>query len=243
MSKLPAIVFTDWDGTVTLQDSNDFLTDNLGFGKENRLEINQAILEEKQTFRDAFRVMLESINTPFPECIDYLLKHVKLDPGFKDFYEQCESRGIPVIVVSSGMRPIIHALLKKLLGEEAAGNIEIISNDVEVDPETSKWHIVYKHPESGFGHDKAQSIKQYLRIHGYDQNTPTLFYCGDGVSDLSAAKETNLLFAKHGKDLIKYCEREGIPYTQFQDFNEILSKVSNILSGARTIDSYIENST
>jgi 2-hydroxy-3-keto-5-methylthiopentenyl-1-phosphate phosphatase len=32
-----------------------------------------------------------------------------------------------------------------------------------------------------------------------------MFYAGDGVSDLSAAKETDLLFAKkgHGKSFIK----------------------------------------
>lgn len=29
-----AVIFTDFDGTVTLEDSNDYLTDTLGFGKE-----------------------------------------------------------------------------------------------------------------------------------------------------------------------------------------------------------------
>jgi len=34
---------------------------------------------------------------------------------------------------------------------------------------------------------------------------PTLFYAGDGVSDLSAARETDLLFAKKGHGMIMDC--------------------------------------
>ena len=241
----PAIVFTDWDGTVTLQDSNDYLTENIGFGRPKRLEINDDILDGKISFRDGFRQMLDSITTPFPECIDYLLKHIQLDPGFKEFYQWCAAEGIPVIVVSSGMKPIIYALLKNLVGEEAIKNIEIMSNDVAENPSApGGWEIVYKDPESDFGHDKSKSIREYLVKHGYTDASklPLMFYCGDGVSDLSAAKETNLLFAKHGKDLIKYCIREGIPYTEFNSFADIFAKTKAIVdAGGSNIKDYIEN--
>lgn len=238
----PAIVFTDWDGTVTLQDSNDYLTENLGFGRPKRLEINDDILNGKISFRDGFKLMLDSIDTPFPECIDFLLENVQLDPGFKDFYEWAESKGIPVIVVSSGMKPIIYSLLKKLVGDKAIENIEIVSNEVLIE-ESKKWDIVYKDPHSPFGHDKSNSIKEYLTLHGYTakESTPTLFYCGDGVSDLSAAKETDLLFAKHGKDLITYCKRENIPYTEFNNFEDILNKIRVIVHENGSIEQFLEN--
>jgi 2-hydroxy-3-keto-5-methylthiopentenyl-1-phosphate phosphatase len=45
------------------------------------------------------------------------------------------------------------------------------------------------------GHDKSIEIRKYSSL----PNRPTMFYAGDGVSDLSAAKETDLLFAKAGK--------------------------------------------
>ncbi|RCK55105.1 hypothetical protein Cantr_04241 [Candida viswanathii] len=241
----PAIVFSDWDGTITLQDSNDYLTDNIGMGYDNRMIINDKILEGTENFREGFRDMLASINKPFNECIEILLANVKLDPGFKKYYEYCQSKGIPIIVISSGMKPIIHALLEKLIGAEAIKNIEIISNDVRIDGDN--WEILFKDPDSEFGHDKAKSIKDYLVKHGYegdaDTPRPTLFYNGDGVSDLSAAKETNLLFAKHGKDLIKYCIREKIPYTEFNDFEDILTKMSNVIEGKKSIEYYVENPT
>ncbi|WPK24702.1 hypothetical protein PUMCH_001985 [Australozyma saopauloensis] len=239
---VPAIVFTDWDGTVTLQDSNDYLTENLGFGRPRRLEINDEILNGEKSFKDGFSEMLRSIPTPFPECIDYLLKHVNLDPGFKEFYTWCKSKNIPVIVVSSGMTPIIRALLANLVGEDVVEDIEIISNSVNIDEETGKWEIVYKDPDTGFGHDKSKSIREYLSKKGYTaENMPALFYCGDGVSDLSAAKETDLLFAKHGRDLITYCKRENIPYTEFEDFADIFSKTKSIIEDGKQIADYIEN--
>jgi 2-hydroxy-3-keto-5-methylthiopentenyl-1-phosphate phosphatase len=85
-----------------------------------------------------------------------------------------------------------------------------------------------------------------------------MFYAGDGVSDLSAAKETDLLFAKQGRgkpnpssplnrmsnkvlrssqyadkdiDLIQYCIRENIPYREFEDWSEILSTLKDIIAG------------
>ena len=56
---------------------------------------------------------------------------------------------------------------------------------------------------SHFGHDKSIEIRQYAKLP--DSIRPIMFYAGDGVSDLSAAKETDLLFAKkgHGKAFFK----------------------------------------
>lgn len=228
----PAIVFTDWDGTVTLQDSNDAMTDNLGYGAERRLFLNKEILEGRWNFRNGFADMLESIKTPFPECIDYLKKNVELDPGFAGFYHWAVAHNIPVVVVSSGMRPVIHALLEKLLGTEAADSIPIVSNEVLV-KEDGSWSIQFR-DETDFGHDKSRAIRPYAEViskRPKDEQIP-LFYCGDGVSDLSAAKETNLLFAKEGRDLITYCLREKINFVEFKDFNNIKHGIIKYLKDA-----------
>lgn len=139
--------------------------------------------------------MLESVsaNKPFDECVALLRANIKLDPGFSTFYTWCLSQNIPVIVLSSGMEPIIRALLTDLVGPTAE-KINIISNQVKINEDKS-WQIVY-HDISDFGHDKSLAIKPYANLPKGER--PTLFYCGDGVSDLSAARETDLLFAKAG---------------------------------------------
>ena len=152
--------------------------------------------------------MLDSVSTPFPECVKTLIDNIKLDPYFKDFYQWARANGIPVVVLSSGMVPIIRALLIHLVGPEAE-EIEIVANDVQDKPGMSKeqkggWTIKF-HDDSGFGHDKSLAIRPYQEhIAKLPENErPTLLYAGDGVSDLSAARETDLLFAKKGHGLYR----------------------------------------
>ena len=196
--------------------------------------------------------MMDSVKTPYPECIKKLCDNIKLDPYFNDFYKWSRENGVPVIVLSSGMTPIIRALLVHLVGPEG-NDIEIVSNDVADRPpkkqeEEGGWQIQF-HDESGFGHDKSLTIRPYAKYFEEHPNEPrpTMFYAGDGVSDLSAARETDLLFAKkgHGKlpketkvvtkltdlpsDLITYCEREDVPFTVFEDWQSILATTKDIL--------------
>ncbi|EMC91684.1 hypothetical protein BAUCODRAFT_152078 [Baudoinia panamericana UAMH 10762] len=230
------IFFTDFDGTITLQDSNDFMTDNIGFGGEKRRQGNKDVLEGKDTFRDSFRKMMDSVTTPYPECIDYLVKNIKLDPYFNEYLEWSLANKIPTVVVSSGMQPIIRAILKNLVGDNHE-KLDIISNEVEARPgktidQEGGWQIKY-HDDSGFGHDKSLSIRPYANLPA--DKRPTLFYAGDGVSDLSAASETDLLFAKKGHDLIRYCVKEDVPFTVFEDWSTILEKVKEIVAGKTTV--------
>ncbi|MCJ1472447.1 hypothetical protein MMC13_001095 [Lambiella insularis] len=235
------IFFTDFDGTITLQDSNDYLTDNLGFGQKRRKELNADCLDGRATFRDTFLEMLNSITTPLPACISYLCAHITLDPHFSTFFAYAQSHCIPIIVLSSGMQPIIRALLTHLLGP-AASAIEIVCNDAVPRPgkslaDPAGWTIAF-HDASGFGHDKSLAIRPYAaHVRGMPQRErPVLLYAGDGVSDLSAARETDLLFAKRGRDLVTFCEREGVPFTVFGDWGEILRTVRGVVEGKTSVD-------
>lgn len=49
--------------------------------------------------------MLDSVPTPFAEAAKVLSDNIKLDPGFKAFYNYCKANGIPVIIVSSSVPP------------------------------------------------------------------------------------------------------------------------------------------
>lgn len=117
------------------------------------------------------------------------------------------------------MTPIIRAVLSAVLPSEA-DSIEIIANEVKFsDPSdpNSHWEIIYRHPHSHHGHDKSKAILPYRDLPG----ERVLFFCGDGVSDLSAAAHADVLFAKEmangDSDLMKYCKREKIAHVPFTD--------------------------
>lgn len=91
--------------------------------------------------------MLESVHTPFSKCIEYLVAHVQLDPHFKEFFEWANQNNVPVVVLSSGMEPIIRALFKSFLGNDA-DKIQIIANSVRAKPgktieDEDGWEIVF----------------------------------------------------------------------------------------------------
>lgn len=180
--------------------------------------------------------MMDSVTQPYDKCIDMLVENIKLDPGFNDYFQWALSQNIPTVVLSSGMEPIIRAILKNLVGKDH-DKIDIISNDIKGRPgksidEEGGWELVF-HDESDFGHDKSLAIRPYANLPA--EQRPTLFYAGDGVSDLSAARETDLLFAKKGHDLVEYCERENVPFTIFEDWHQIEAKVKEIVSGKITV--------
>lgn len=90
---------------------------------------------------------MDSVTRPFPQCIDYLVENIKLDPGFNDYFQWALSVNMPTVVVSSGMEPIIRAVLKNLVGKDH-DKIEIISNDVKARPgktidQEGGWEIEY----------------------------------------------------------------------------------------------------
>ena len=129
--------------------------------------------------------MMDSVSTPFPECIRLLCENIKLDPHFSDFYQWSRQVGIPVIILSSGMTPVIRSLLLKLIGPEAK-DIEIVSNEVEDRPPKKKeeeggWQIKF-HDDSGFGHDKSLTIRPYVKHFNEhpEESRPVLLYAGDG---------------------------------------------------------------
>lgn len=141
------IFFSDFDGTITTRDSNDFLTDNIGYGEKLRKQGNQDVLHDKMTFRDSFQGMMDSVKTPYDQCIKLLVENIKLDPHFKEFYTWARQNNIPVVVLSSGMVPIIRGLLVHLLGPEGE-DIQIVSNDVASRDgkninEEGGWQIVF----------------------------------------------------------------------------------------------------
>ncbi|KIJ59962.1 hypothetical protein HYDPIDRAFT_32692 [Hydnomerulius pinastri MD-312] len=254
------VVLSDWDGTITTCDSNDYITDNYGMGFEGRVGLNKEILEfdtsggkTGKSFKDAFEDMLNSVSAKghsLDACKTYLTtrgsdgkRPVDFTDGFIDFKRYCNSQGIPFTIVSSGMDELIRAVLNELasgdqVSEEAVKDITIVSNGVMHDGKGNNWHVIWRHPESSYGHDKSKAILPYKERRQLDGKGPLVFFFGDGVSDLSAAQHADVLFVKvtgvdEKDNLKKHCEKAGIAYIPFLDFTEAQGKVNDIVTGKK----------
>jgi len=62
-----------------------------------------------------------------------------------------------------------------------------------------------------------------------DGTIPLIVFIGDGVSDLPAAREADVLFARRGLRLEEYCIENKIPYIAFDTFADIEKEVKAIM--------------
>ncbi|CAO3694814.1 unnamed protein product [Umbelopsis ramanniana] len=222
-------VYSDFDGTISLQDTGCLLIDHprcLGF--KRRRELDHLIMNKDVSFRDGLEEMWAAVTLTWEEAWKDHLEAVKVDPGFSSFYDYCKSVGVPVKIVSSGIYPVIEQIMENFIGDRAK-EIEIISNGGGVDGR--KWNIQWR-DDTSFGHDKSLTLKQARKAA-----TPeTIFvFCGDGVSDISAAQHADILFARHGRDLETWCQKENVPFLGFDTFSEVEEIVAKLVEGKVTL--------
>ncbi|KAG0082155.1 hypothetical protein BGZ93_002070 [Podila epicladia] len=229
-------VFSDFDGTISMEDTGCIIIDT-GFGTENRQAMDLQILHHELTFLEAMDVWWGSVKLTHTEGMD-LLRSVPIDPGFVSFYNYAIKHNVPFSVVSCGLDFIIQEYLGWFLGDEAAAKVTILANYGKV-TEDKKWLVKYR-DDSPHSHDKSVCIKEsklaFLnkndKIPGQDH---IIVFCGDGISDLSAAREADILFARRGRNLEKYCRTHKIPFTAFDTFDQVTATIQGLTDGSLTM--------
>merc|ERR1711981_996030 len=143
----------------------------------------------------------------------------------------CLNNGIPFNVISAGLRPVLRKVLDHFLGEEKSQNIDIIANDAII-PQDGQggWTPVWLH-DTELGHDKKRSVNEARareQLACENGTIPLIVFIGDGVSDLPAAREADVLFARRGLKLEEYCVEHKLPYIPFDTFADIQKEVIKI---------------
>ncbi|KAI8081316.1 HAD-like domain-containing protein [Halteromyces radiatus] len=219
-------VFSDFDGTLCYDDTGVLLIDDpRSLGSEKRKQLDKAILNGQLTYRDGVKSMWDSVTMTMEEAWTDHLDKARVDRGFPEFHKYCQNNDIPITVVSSGLYPLLERMMIKFLGENDAKDIKIISNDVHIDGRN--WNVQW-HDDSPYGNDKSKALQQARE----NSSSDTIFiFCGDGISDISAAKHADVLFARKGRDLEIHCHRESIPFIPFDSFDDILVVLNSLVTG------------
>ncbi|KAI1467999.1 HAD-like domain-containing protein [Daldinia caldariorum] len=234
-NKRKIICFSDFDGTIFMQDTGHVLFDNHGCGSERREKLDEQIKSGERSFRDVSEEMWGSLNVPFDDGFEVMKKNLEIDPDFEGFHRYCLAHDIPFNVISAGLKPILRRVLDTFLGEEASSRIDIVANDAHISADGSEWKPIWRH-DTELGHDKAQSITEARRQAEEDLRSerggaavvPLIVFIGDGVSDLPAAREADVLFARRGLRLEEYCREHAIAYVPFDTFADIQREIERI---------------
>ncbi|MCJ1308762.1 hypothetical protein MMC25_002416 [Agyrium rufum] len=231
-TKRKIICFSDFDGTIFMQDTGHVLFDSHGCGAERREILDQQIKTGERSFKEVSEEMWGSLNVPFDDGFEVMKTALEIDPDFQTFHKFCIANSIPFNVISAGLKPILKRVLDTFLGEEEASHIDIVANNAEINTPGTEWKPVWLH-DCDLGHDKALSVQEartMASLECSETNTiPLIVFIGDGVSDLPAARQADVLFARRGLRLEEYCIENKIAYIPFDTFADIQKEIQALM--------------
>lgn len=216
-----------------MQDTGHVLFDNFGCGSKRRNVLDEQIKTGERSFREVSEEMWGSLNVPFDDGFEIMEESLDIDPDFRSFHKFCIDNSIPFNVISAGLKPVLRRVLDTFLGEEESKHIDIVANDANINQDGSEWKVVWRH-DTELGHDKALSIQEARAdaeadLAGDDGTVPLIVFIGDGVSDLPAARQADVLFARRGLRLEEYCVENDISYIPFDTFAGIQQELEQVM--------------
>ncbi|KAG1519170.1 hypothetical protein G6F52_008880 [Rhizopus delemar] len=100
-NKIKVQVFTDFDGTLSLDDTGLLLIDDhRSLGPKRRRELEEAVMENRIKYKDALQEMWENVHISWEEAWNEYLDDCKIDPGFPSFNDYCQQNQFPVTILS-----------------------------------------------------------------------------------------------------------------------------------------------
>lgn len=205
-------VFCDFDGTISTNDvGNEFFTkftngkaiefvDIWKAGKIDSSEMYLKSIEQLQLSKDQFNEFIAG---------------QEIDPNFLDFVKLCETFSLQLYILSDGMDLYINPLLER----NELDYLTVYSNKLF----WQNGKLAAEFPYYQWSCGRCANCKGYhfrrLREPG-DQ----MILIGDGLSDTCAAKEADLVYAKN--NLVSYCIDKNIDFIQYNDFSDIINKLT-----------------
>ena len=202
-------VFTDFDGTITEQDTLVHLLDR--YAGPEWLEIERRVEDGELSEELGLREEIALLTVPWEEALASVLERVPVDPGFAGFAALCEARGWPLTILSGGLEPLIRAVLAR----EGLERVPLRANGLGFEPD-GRWRVI---PAAT---PRINALCNHCKSHwladAAGNGTRTL-YIGDGTTDRCPAGRADLVFAKGA--LAEWCEARGLAHRRFARFDEI----------------------
>ncbi len=205
-------VFCDFDGTVSRGDVGDAFFRQFCSGPVDKWIERWA--HGGMNSRQLYLKLLARFQAT-PEQVDEFIADQELDPAFPPFAEFCRRGGIPLTILSDGMDLYILPLLKR----NGLQGLTVYSNEMSWCPETG-WRMAF--PYAAHSCPRCANCKGYhlRRLRGPEDE---MIFVGDGLSDLCAVREADVVFAKG--ELADYCRQHGVSFQPWDTFADVQSEL------------------
>jgi 2-hydroxy-3-keto-5-methylthiopentenyl-1-phosphate phosphatase len=198
-----SIIFCDFDGTITAQET--FVAVLKRFAPELAAELIPQMYALKVTLRDGVRRILESIpSSRLPEIIEYTRRQ-PMRAGLSELLDFLDSRNVPFVVVSGGLRSMVEVVLSELVQRTHA------IHAIDIDTSGSHFRVVSPYEGETELVDKVKVMELYP--------ADVKIAIGDSVTDLNMALTAPVVFARDR--LATYLDERNKPYIAWNDFFDI----------------------
>ena len=198
------IVFSDFDGTITLHDTFvDLLKKFSTPGLADRLMAQ--MYAQTLTLRQGVTQLLESIpSDQYLNIIEFSKPH-PIRSGFPEFLDFLESHDVPCVVVSGGVRIMVETVLKEFKPRLAG------LHAVDLDASGDYFNVIPNYA----GETELVAKVNIMAKYEFDDSIAI----GDSITDFKMAMAADLVFARDR--LAKYLDEQGKSYVPWNDFFEI----------------------
>jgi 2,3-diketo-5-methylthio-1-phosphopentane phosphatase len=139
----------------------------------------------------------------------------ELAPYFPEFVAFCDSRHIPIDIVSDGLDFYVERILAN---HGLNQTVDFYCNKLHFS-EQSRIGVSFPFYDLGCG--RCANCKGY-HVMAAKSDGLEVMYIGDGLSDRCGAQAADIVVAKRGRDLEQYCEAEEIDHHKFDHFGDVL---------------------
>lgn len=215
-------VFVDFDGTITKQDVGEQMFLRFGDADEAQKIVDKWISNEITSI-DTCKLLCETVKEFNPGLFDDFLSTIKFEESFIEFEKFCDVNNIDLYVLSDGLDYYID----KLMIRENLDHLTVYSNQLSFD---KSGNLVPDFPYTDEECNLCGNCKRnHILNHSSDEDIT--FYIGDGFSDTCPAQHVDFIFAK--KSLLKFCEVNRISFYPFNNFNDVIPRMEELLNKKR----------
>ncbi|MCF8110315.1 MAG: HAD-IB family phosphatase [Desulfobacteraceae bacterium] len=204
-------VFCDFDGTITARESLQAVFER--FVPDKWEDMKQKLVSGSVSLRNGVREMIESLPSERYREVLYFVRQIPLRPGFEEFLDFLDCRGVPFVIVSGGVRGMVEAGLGPLIKRAH----RVFAAEVDAAGPYLKVHSEFE------GGNELVAKVEVMELFDADLR----IVIGDGMTDYNMARKGDIIFARGS--LARYLEKSGTDLIRWEDFNDIRKELEQRL--------------
>jgi len=208
------IVLCDFDGTAVDINTCDFILKK--FAKRNWRIFDEQLEREEITLEECLQKQFSLIRVPKTRMLEEIEQVTSVRQNFEKLVKCCRTRGLSLVLVSAGLDFVIKNFLQ----------LKGWSGLIEVYAPKSRCTIngiKFKFPK--LLDETSVNFKDDL-VRYYKKQGKKVVYVGDGFPDYHPARNADFPFAIKGSKLAALLKRDGIPYKEISDFEEVVEAIN-----------------